>query len=78
MERQVLIPAVHRYLKLRALLIWAGRGTPTNARPRNVDFDGHSMRVEFSGLDTREPGSPVVVFEAGTIPRTQSLEKTRT
>jgi pimeloyl-ACP methyl ester carboxylesterase len=32
---------------------------------RMVEVDGHHMRVQTSGLMTRETGTPVVVFEAG-------------
>lgn len=32
---------------------------------RVVDVDGHAMRVQVAGLTSREPGRPVVVFEAG-------------
>jgi pimeloyl-ACP methyl ester carboxylesterase len=39
--------------------------------PRMVPVDGHAVRVQASGLETREPGRPIVVFEAGA---TQSLE----
>jgi pimeloyl-ACP methyl ester carboxylesterase len=34
-------------------------------RTQMVDVDGHAIRVQFAGLDSRTPGSPVVVFEAG-------------
>ena len=32
---------------------------------RFVDLDGHRVRVQTLGLDTRRPGQPLVVFEAG-------------
>lgn len=32
---------------------------------RMVDVDGHAVRVQALGLDTRREGAPVVVFEAG-------------
>ena len=32
---------------------------------RMVDVDGHAMRVQIAGLESRRRGSPVVVFEAG-------------
>lgn len=46
---------------------------PTAAGPttRLVPVDGHVIRVQFSGLDKRKNGSPVVVFEAGA---THSLD----
>src|SRR5687767_11345256 len=34
-------------------------------RTQMVDVDGHAIRVQFAGLDSRTMGSPVVVFEAG-------------
>jgi len=41
---------------------------------RVVDVDGYAMRVQVSGLASRVPGTPVVVFEAGA---TNSLEAWR-
>jgi len=41
------------------------------ASAQMVVVDGHAMRVQLSGLDSRKQGTPVVVFEAGA---TQSLE----
>lgn len=38
---------------------------------RVVAIDGYDMRIQTSGLSDREPGRPVVVFEAGA---THSLE----
>lgn len=35
------------------------------ADTRLVDVDGHAMRVQIMGLESRRRGSPVVVFEAG-------------
>jgi pimeloyl-ACP methyl ester carboxylesterase len=32
---------------------------------RMVTIDGHAMRVQILGLETRKAGAPVVVFEAG-------------
>lgn len=32
-----------------------------------VDVNGHTMRVRTAGLDSREPGEPVVVFENGAV-----------
>lgn len=32
-----------------------------------VDVSGHLMRVRTSGLDSRKPGEPVVVFENGAV-----------
>jgi len=32
---------------------------------RFVDLDGHRVRIQALGLDTRRPGQPVVIFEAG-------------
>jgi pimeloyl-ACP methyl ester carboxylesterase len=55
-----------------ALVIYAALGTRAGAQqpaasasPKLVVVDGHSVRVQFSGLDNRKQGSPVVVFEAG-------------
>ncbi len=65
-----------------AVTAWSVFGTPAEAqRPgdsagaRIVVVDGHPMRVQFSGLDNRKQGSPVVVFEAGA---TNSLDVWRT
>jgi hypothetical protein len=38
---------------------------------RFVDIDGYALRVQTWGLAGREPGRPVIVFEAGA---TNSLE----
>ena len=32
---------------------------------RNVEVDGHRMRVRTTGIENAEPGAPIVVFEAG-------------
>lgn len=44
---------------------------PAAADINVVHVDGHGVRVRTSGLENREPGQPVVVFEAGA---TNSLE----
>jgi pimeloyl-ACP methyl ester carboxylesterase len=49
----------------------AAQQSATPASTRMVVFDGHPMRVQVSGLESRRQGSPIVVFEAGA---TNSLE----
>jgi pimeloyl-ACP methyl ester carboxylesterase len=34
---------------------------------RMISVGGHAMRAQVAGLDTRRPGTPVVVFEAGAL-----------
>jgi pimeloyl-ACP methyl ester carboxylesterase len=42
--------------------VWSQVATATS---RMVVVDGRAMRVRTQGLDRREPGKPVIVFEAG-------------
>jgi pimeloyl-ACP methyl ester carboxylesterase len=66
------------WLFAAALALWGVVGTVVEAQQpgtsptvRMVNVDGRSVRVQFSGLDGRQPGGPVLVFEAGA---TNSLE----
>jgi pimeloyl-ACP methyl ester carboxylesterase len=60
-----------RRLVRGAMALWALAGASAAAqqagatKTQMVDVDGHAVRVQFSGLDTRGAGSPVVVLEAG-------------
>ena len=45
----------------------AAQAPPVELETRMVQMDGHVMRVKTSGLDSREPGEPVVVFETGAF-----------
>lgn len=44
---------------------------PAAMTSQMVDINGYPLHVQFSGLESRKPGSPVVVFEAGA---TNSLD----
>jgi pimeloyl-ACP methyl ester carboxylesterase len=55
-----------------AVATWACLGASAAAQqpaapatPRMLDVDGRAVRVQALGLDDRQPGRPVVVFEAG-------------
>jgi pimeloyl-ACP methyl ester carboxylesterase len=56
---------------LGALLICTGnvparaQGPTTPPGIRFVDLDGRRVRIQALGIETRQPGQPVVIFEAG-------------
>ena len=67
-----------RQLVAGALAVWTAVGVHAAAQQpgapasvKMVAVDGRPMRVQVSGLESRKPGSPVVVFEAGA---TNSLD----
>jgi pimeloyl-ACP methyl ester carboxylesterase len=57
------------FLTLFALLAGSGayaQPNPALSGVRTIDVDGRAVRVQTIGLQGRRPGSPVVVFEAGS------------
>src|SRR5688572_12471930 len=54
-----------------SMLASAPASAQTSHATRMVDVGGHAMRALVRNLDSRRPGSPVLVFEAGA---TNSLE----
>jgi len=53
-------------------MLWAFLGANVQAQEpvaapsvKMIDLDGHAVRVQVIGLDKRQEGTPVVVFEAG-------------
>jgi hypothetical protein len=55
-----------------AAMLWAFLGANVQAQEpvaapsvKMIDLDGHAVRVQLIGLDKRQEGTPVVVFEAG-------------
>jgi pimeloyl-ACP methyl ester carboxylesterase len=55
---------------LAACALLAGSGAEAQQNPglpgvKTIDLDGRAVRVQAIGLESRRPGSPVVVFEAG-------------